>query len=89
MSRIFSVSPSARFEAILLNLGTEEERFPYLEGWRPPTAEANLMTLAAMVVRLQQASGEALSEGLLITTNTLQQAFGGYDPITGLLAHVK
>jgi hypothetical protein len=41
-----------------------------------------------MVAQLQQASEEALPEGLLITTNTLKQAFGGYDPITGLLAHV-
>jgi hypothetical protein len=42
-----------------------------------------------MVVKLQQASEEALPEGLLLTTNTLAQAFGGYDPITALLEHLK
>ncbi len=71
-----------------LTRGIEEERLPYLEGWRPTTAETNLATLAVMVSQLQQASGEALPEGLILTTNTLEQAFGGYDPVTGLLAHI-
>jgi len=62
-------------------------RLQYLESWRPPTIDTNLTTLPAMVVQLQQASGEALPEGLLMT-NTFQQAFSGSDPITKLLAHV-
>jgi hypothetical protein len=73
-------------KAIKLNEFVEEERLPYLEGWRPPTAETNLATLAVIVSQLQQASGEALPEGLLVTINTLKTAFGGYNPITGLLA---
>jgi hypothetical protein len=89
MLRYFSVSTQTCIEATKLNCGVEEEHLPCLEGWRPPTTETKLATLAVMVAQLQQASGEALPEGLLITTNTLQQAFGGYDPVTGLLAHVK
>jgi hypothetical protein len=89
MLRYFSVSTQTRIEATKVNCGVEEERLPYLEGWRPPTTETKLATLTVMVAQLQQASGEALPESLLITTNTLQQAFGGYDPVTGLLAHVK
>jgi hypothetical protein len=46
------------------------------------------MTLGAMILQLFAANDEALPEGLEITTNTLKLAFGGYDPITGLLAHV-
>lgn len=41
-----------------------------------------------MILQLYPAAGEVLPEGLLITTNTLKLAFGGYDPLTGLLAHV-
>jgi hypothetical protein len=59
-----------------------------MEGWRPPVTETNLNTLGAMVNQLFLASGEMLPEGLLITTNTLKLAFGGYNPITGLLAHI-
>lgn len=66
----------------------EEERLPYNEGWRPSTTETNLVTLGAMANSLIAASGEAVPEGLLITTNTLKLAFGGYDPIAGLLAHL-
>jgi len=66
----------------------EEERLPYNEGWRPPTTQTNLATLAAMVLELNAANGEVVPEGLLITTNTLKLAFGGYDPITGLLVHL-
>ena len=66
---------------------TEQERLPYAEGWRPPTTQTTLMTLGDMIVALNVANGEVISEGLEITTNTLKLAFGGYDPITGLLAH--
>lgn len=66
---------------------TEEERLPYNEGWRPPTESTTLSTLGAMVLQLIAANKDALPEGLEITTNTLKLAFGGYDPITGLLAH--
>ncbi len=66
----------------------EEERLPYLEGWRPTAAATNLLTLGEMVNKLVAASGEAMPEGLLITINTLRLAFGGYDPLTGLLAHL-
>jgi hypothetical protein len=40
-----------------------------------------------MIVELCTAAGDLLPEGLEITTNTLEAAFGGYDPITGVLAH--
>jgi len=66
----------------------EQERLPYAEGWRKPATQTNLATLGAMVLELNAASGEAVPEGLLITTNTLKLAFGGYNPITGLLAHL-
>jgi hypothetical protein len=58
------------------------------QGWRPPAQSTTLMTLGAMILQLFAANDEALPEGLEITTNTLKLAFGGYDPITGLLAHV-
>jgi hypothetical protein len=66
----------------------EEERLPYNEGWRPTATETNLNTLGAMVLQLISANNDALPEGLEITVNTLKLAFGGYDPVTGLLAHV-
>ncbi|KAG4418243.1 hypothetical protein IFR04_008601 [Cadophora malorum] len=66
----------------------EEERLPYNEGWRPTAQETNLLTLGAMILQLNAANKEALPEGLLITTNTLKLAFGGYNPITGLLDHI-
>jgi hypothetical protein len=40
-----------------------------------------------MILALNAANGEVLPEGLEITTNTLKLAFGGYNPITGLLLH--
>jgi len=40
-----------------------------------------------MILALNAASGEVLPEGLEITLNTLKLAFGGYDPITGVLVH--
>lgn len=60
---------------------------PYAEGWRPPAEQTNLATLGTMIVELCTAAGDLLPEGLEITTNTLEAAFGGYDPITGVLAH--
>lgn len=66
----------------------EEERLPYNEGWRPAKIPTNLFTLGSMILALNSASGETLPEGLEITTNTLNLAFGGYDPLTGLLAHI-
>ena len=66
----------------------EQERLPYNEGWRPTTQETNLFTLGSMIMQLIAANKDALPEGLEITTNSLKLAFGGYDPITGVLAHV-
>ena len=40
-----------------------------------------------MIVQLSAANKDILPEGLEITLNTLKLAFGGYDPITGVLAH--
>jgi hypothetical protein len=71
-----------------LTKSTEEERLPYAEGWRPPTTQTNLLTLGSLVLQLNAANGEILHEGLTFTTNTLKLAFGGYDPMTGLLVHV-
>lgn len=65
----------------------EQERLPYAEGWRPPAKQTNLLTLGQMILELYTAAGDVLPEGLEITTNTLKLAFGGYDPITGVLAH--
>jgi hypothetical protein len=47
--KIFSVSTQTRIEATKLNCGVEEERLPCLEGWRPPTTETKLATLAVIV----------------------------------------
>ncbi len=66
---------------------TEQERLPYTEGWRPPTTQTNLLTLGNMILALNAANGEEIPEGLEVMTNTLKLAFGGYDPITGLLPH--
>jgi len=49
--------------------------------------QTNFLTLGDMIIQLYNAAGEVLPEGLEITTNTLKLAFGGYDPITGLLVH--
>jgi hypothetical protein len=40
-----------------------------------------------MILALNAANGEEIPEGLEVMTNTLKLAFGGYDPITGLLPH--
>jgi hypothetical protein len=72
----------------LLTARLEQERLPYAEGWRPLTQETNLLTLGSMILALNVGNGEVIPEGLEITTNTLKLAFGGYDPITGFLAHV-
>lgn len=40
-----------------------------------------------MILQLIAANNDALPEGLEITANTVKLAFGGYDPITGILAH--
>jgi hypothetical protein len=71
----------------ILMLQTEEERLPYAEGWRPPAKQTTLMTLGQMIIKLYTTAGDILPEGLEITTNTLKLAFGGYDPLTGLLVH--
>lgn len=73
-------------DALLISI-LEQERLPYAEGWRPPTKQTNLLTLGGMVLALNAVNGEVIPEGLEITANTLKLAFGGYDPITGLLAH--
>jgi hypothetical protein len=40
-----------------------------------------------MIRKLIAANNDALPEGLEITVNTLKLAFGGYDPVTGVLVH--
>ena len=63
-------------------------RLPYVEGWRPPTKQSNLLTLGDMILSRNAANGEVIPEGLEFTTNTLKLALGGYDLIIGLLVHV-
>ncbi len=70
------------FLILLTTSATRQERLPYNEGWRRPATQTNLLTLGAMVLELVAANGDALPEGLEITTNTLKLAFGGYNPLT-------
>ena len=49
----------------------ESERLPYELGWTPPTTQTTLMTLGAMVLQLNAASGEAVPETLLVTSQTV------------------
>lgn len=90
MSRFSLVRPILSYQIFdrLLIFPIEEERLPYAEGWRPTAQQTNLLTLGTMVLQLYVEAGDVLPEGLEITTNTLKLAFGGYDPITGLLAHI-
>lgn len=66
----------------------EEERLPHEEGWRRGGSQTNLVTLGEMILKLVLANEDVLPEGLEVTAQTVGIAFGGYDPITGLLAHV-
>lgn len=66
----------------------EQERLPYAEGWRRGDVETNLPSLVTMIGQMVLESGETLPEGLEITKSSLSLALGGYDPITGILAHV-
>ncbi|KAI9644700.1 hypothetical protein NHQ30_006726 [Ciborinia camelliae] len=66
----------------------EKERLPYEEGWRRGGNQTNLGTLVAMILKLVAANKDALPEGLEVTAQTLGIAFGGYDPVDGLLKHV-
>ncbi|KAF7928239.1 hypothetical protein BELL_0579g00030 [Botrytis elliptica] len=66
----------------------EEERLPYREGWRRGSVQTNLASLAVMIERLMLANEEVLPEGLEVTAQTVGIAFGGYDPLTGVLGHV-
>jgi hypothetical protein len=61
----------------------EEERLPYVEGWRPTVQSTTLSSLAAMIFELNVANGEELPEGLLLTESTLKAALSGLDPVTG------
>jgi hypothetical protein len=63
-------------------------RLPYVEGWRHPTKQPDLLTLGDMILSRNAANGEVIPEGLEFTTNTLKLALEGYDPIIGLLVHV-
>lgn len=64
------------------------QKLPYELGWKPPTIPVTLASLAAMAVRLNAASGEALPEGLeVISVGALADAFAGKDPITGKLVN--
>lgn len=67
----------------------EQERLPYAEGWKAPSTQTNLLTLGDMVLRLNQAAGEEVPEGLILGASTLKTAFSGLDPITGLLPKLK
>jgi hypothetical protein len=46
------------------------------------------LTLGAQIIELVAASGELIPEGLEITEQTVKLAFGGYNPITGVLEHL-
>jgi hypothetical protein len=61
----------------------EDETLPYHLGWKPPAQPTTLVSLAAMIVELNLASGETLPEGLTLTENTVKNVLKGLDPITG------
>ena len=56
----------------------ENERLPFLEGWRPTHAETNLLTMPPMIYRLKAASPpeamHAESGGLV---GTVREMLGG------------
>jgi hypothetical protein len=62
----------------------EQERLPYEEGWQKTTVPTTLASLVTLVLQLNAASGEAIPEGVLLTENTLKQAFSGLSVLTGL-----
>ncbi|ESZ94018.1 hypothetical protein SBOR_5596 [Sclerotinia borealis F-4128] len=66
----------------------EQERLPYEEGWRRGGSQTNLESLGVMIWKLVLANGDVVPEGLKVTAQTLGLAFGGYDPVTGVLGHV-
>ncbi|KAB8289717.1 hypothetical protein EYC80_010628 [Monilinia laxa] len=66
----------------------EEERLPYEEGWRQGESQTNLASLGVMILELVAANNDVLPEGLEVTAQTVGLAFGGYDPVTGILRHV-
>lgn len=66
----------------------EEERLPYKEGWRRGECQTNLASLGVMILELVAANKDVLPEGLEVTAQTVGLAFGGYDPVTGILRHV-
>lgn len=67
----------------------EEDRLPFAEGWRPSVLPITLPSLGAMIVRLYQANGESLPEGLRFgVVGALQDVWAGRNPITGLLANL-
>lgn len=88
MSRLSSVSSPSLFPCTLANIICRGRATPLSRRLETPKDETDLSTLGAMILQLYPAAGEVLPEGLLITTNTLKLAFGGYDPLTGLLAHI-
>lgn len=66
-----------------------QNRLPYNLGWSKTPLPITLPSLAAMAVRLNLASGEALPEGLeVISVGALADAWAGKDPITGKLANL-
>ena len=67
-------------------LGTEQERLPYKEGWRPPKVQTTLATLGVMAGELNAANREPVPEGLILGASTLKMAWHGLDPITGVQA---
>ncbi|ORY77379.1 Chloroperoxidase [Protomyces lactucae-debilis] len=62
----------------------EQERLPYEEGWTKSLIPTTLPSLVALVLQLNAANGEAIPEGVVLTTNTLKNAFSGLSVLTGL-----
>lgn len=64
----------------------EMERLPYELGWVKPEVTTSLLTLGAMILELNSATGEELPEGLTLVESTigtvLKSALSGQDPVT-------
>lgn len=67
----------------------EEERLPFLLGWKPSTQPITLATLGQMILELYNANPEKLPEGLNVTTMAYKDALEGINPVTGLLGNIS
>lgn len=61
--------------ASFVSIFFQEERFPFVEGWRPPILQINWATIAAMGSRIQAAS--PVDENVIITEETVKTVFSG------------